>query len=435
MVNHGDRIAALEQTVDGLLPIMDTVPELRTSLGQRLDDLDRRVLQAEVDIENISRDSEGDRQTAATEAAEIFGKFEGLQQERAEDLAYRAQEADRVTAMQQTIDDLTDKLNVVNATLQGLLRGGGNQIGGAANPTSATQKLKIPEPKPYSGARNAKEVENFIFDVEQYFDAVGGLEEAKKVATAAMYLQGDAKLWWRVQYEAIKAGEDALETWAELKATIRLQFFPENVEYNSRRKLRELRQTKSVRDYVREFSALMLSIRDMGDKDKLFTFLEGLKPYARMELQRQRVDTLPKAIQAAECLGDYQMEARKDRPQPPTRGFKGGQSSNGGPSRRCRHCGGPHWNNECPHAQMNAHQTFDDGTDDDSDDADQTEPVGAFNAIVGSISEALAETSAGICGENGEREDGDIDDLDQTYEDFWIIAEILDVLRIFYTNA
>ncbi|XP_075079357.1 uncharacterized protein LOC107827306 [Nicotiana tabacum] len=242
-----------------------------------------------------------------------------------------------------------------------------------------------------------------------------------------MYLQGDAKLWWRVQYEAIKAGEDALETWAELKATIRLQFFPENVEYNSRRKLRELRQTKSVRDYVREFSALMLSIRDMGDKDKLFTFLEGLKPYARME----RVDTLPKAIQAAECLGDYQMEARKDRPQPPARaGFKRGQSSNGGPSRSggdrsstkpkapstgsnsaasnnndrgrkppsgCRHCGGPHWNNECPHAQMNAHQTFDDGTDDDSDDADQTEPVGAFNAIVGSISEALAETSAGIC--------------------------------------
>ncbi|XP_070004507.1 uncharacterized protein [Nicotiana sylvestris] len=174
----------------------------------------------------------------------------------------------------------------------------------------------------------------------------------------------------------------------------------------------------------------MLSIRDIGYKDKLFTFLEGLKPYARMELQRQRVDTLPKAIQAAECLGDYQIEARKDKPQPPARaGFKVGQSSNGGPSRsggdqgstkpkapstssnsaasnnndqgrkpplRCRHCGEPHWNNECPHVQMNAHKTFDNGTDDDSDDADQTEPVGVFNAIVGSISEALAETSAGI---------------------------------------
>ncbi|XP_075106920.1 uncharacterized protein LOC107815830 [Nicotiana tabacum] len=42
---------------------------------------------------------------------------------------------------------------------------------------------------------------------------------------------------------------------------------------------------------------------------------------------------------------------------------------------------------------MNAHQAFKDGTDDDDDDADQTEPVGAFNAIVGSISEPLAGTS------------------------------------------
>ncbi|XP_070048631.1 uncharacterized protein [Nicotiana tomentosiformis] len=216
--------------------------------------------------------------------------------------------------MQQTINNLIGQLNVFNAALQGLLRGGENQSGGGVNLAPMAQKLKIPEPKPYSGARNAKEVENFIFDIKQYFDAMGGLEEAKKVANAAMYLQGDAKLWWQVKYEGIKAGEDALETWAELKAAIRLQFFPENVEYNARKELRELRQTKSLRDYVREFSALMFNIRDMGDKYKLFTFLEGLKPYAHMELQRQRVDMLSKAIQATECLGDYQVEAWKDRP-------------------------------------------------------------------------------------------------------------------------
>ncbi|XP_070004238.1 uncharacterized protein [Nicotiana sylvestris] len=45
---------------------------------------------------------------------------------------------------------------------------------------------------------------------------------------------------------------------------------------------------------------------------------------------------------------------------------------------------------------MNAHQAFDDGTNDDTDDIDQTEPVGALNAIVSSIYEALAGTSAGI---------------------------------------
>uniref|UniRef100_A0A1S4BZT8 Reverse transcriptase n=1 Tax=Nicotiana tabacum TaxID=4097 RepID=A0A1S4BZT8_TOBAC len=149
-----------------------------------------------------------------------------------------------------------------------------------------------------------------------------------------------------------------------------------------------------------------------------------------MELQRQRVDTLPKAIQEAEYLRDYQVEAQKDRPQQPVRGeYKGGQPNIGSPSRSggdqsatkskapssgstsaasnnndrgrkpfsgCRHCGRPHWNNECPHAQMNAHQAFEDGTDDDADDADQTEPVGAFNVIVGSISEPLAGTNASI---------------------------------------
>lgn len=76
-----------------------------------------------------------------------------------------------------------------------------------------------------------------------------------------MYLQGDLKLWWRVKYEAISVGEYTLEKWEDLKEAICLPFFPENMEYNAWRKLQELRQTRSVRDYVGEFSALMLNIR------------------------------------------------------------------------------------------------------------------------------------------------------------------------------
>ena len=96
--------------------------------------------------------------------------------------------------MQQTIDNLTCQLNVVNVALQGLLRGGRNHTGGVVNLAHVPQKLKLPEPKPYNGARNAEKVENFIFDIEQFFDVVGDLEEAKNVAIVAMYLPGDAKL-------------------------------------------------------------------------------------------------------------------------------------------------------------------------------------------------------------------------------------------------
>ena len=61
-------------------------------------------------------------------------------------------------------------------------------------------RLRIPEPKAYSGERDAKEVENFLFDMEQYFLAADVRDEARKVATATMYLTGDAKLWWRTKF-------------------------------------------------------------------------------------------------------------------------------------------------------------------------------------------------------------------------------------------
>ncbi|KAL0307186.1 UNVERIFIED_CONTAM: hypothetical protein Sradi_6135900 [Sesamum radiatum] len=105
----------------------------------------------------------------------------------------------------------------------------------------------------YGGARDTKEVENFLFDMEQYFLAAN------------------------VEDEARKANQVRLDTWALLREAIREQFFPKNVEYNAKRALRKLEHTGSIRDYVKAFSALMLDIRDISEKDKLFTFMEGLK--------------------------------------------------------------------------------------------------------------------------------------------------------------
>ncbi|KAL0445651.1 UNVERIFIED_CONTAM: hypothetical protein Slati_1693000 [Sesamum latifolium] len=123
----------------------------------------------------------------------------------------------------------------------------------------AGARLRIPEPKAYSGARDAKEVKNFLFDMEQYFLAANVEDEARKVSTATMYLTGDAKLWWCTKYAEIQANQA----------------------------LRKLEHTGSMQYYVKAFSALMLDIRDISEKDKLFTFIEGLKPWALVELQRQ----------------------------------------------------------------------------------------------------------------------------------------------------
>ncbi|KAK2979367.1 hypothetical protein RJ640_018447 [Escallonia rubra] len=58
--------------------------------------------------------------------------------------------------------------------------------------------------------------------------------------------------------------------------------------------------------------------------DKLFFFMEGLKPWARTELNRRRVNNLNEAIIAAESLSEYNSEPQR----PPQRGNP--SRSNGG---------------------------------------------------------------------------------------------------------
>ena len=57
------------------------------------------------------------------------------------------------------------------------------------------KRAKVSEPRCYERARDAKELENFLFDIEQYFRVMHTDSKEDKVAMAAMCLVGDAKLW------------------------------------------------------------------------------------------------------------------------------------------------------------------------------------------------------------------------------------------------
>ena len=169
----------------------------------------------------------------------------------------------------------------------------------------APSKIKVPEPKAFNGGRNAKELENFLWDMEQYFKAAH-IPDREKITITSMYLSGDAKLWWRTQMSGeTRAGKPQIEDWETLKKELKDQFLPCNTAWIAREALKKLRQTNSVREYVREFSSLMLDIKDMSDADKLFNFLSGLQAWAHAELRRQGVKDLPSAIAAAEGLVDF----------------------------------------------------------------------------------------------------------------------------------
>lgn len=70
----------------------------------------------------------------------------------------------------------------------------------------------------------------------------------------------------------IQEGRCTIDIWYRLKQEFCSQFLLENVEILARRKLRELRYINIVRDYVKQFSGLMLDTRDMFEKDKFLCF-------------------------------------------------------------------------------------------------------------------------------------------------------------------
>lgn len=95
--------------------------------------------------------------------------------------------------------------------------------------------------------------------MERYFENVNIVAEDEKVQTATLYLKDTAMLWWRKWYTDLEKRLCKIETWAELKRELKKHFYPVNVEFQAYKKLRKLKHEGSLRDYVKEYSALLLS--------------------------------------------------------------------------------------------------------------------------------------------------------------------------------
>ena len=227
---------------------------------------------------------------------------------------------DNHKAIGETLETLTEDAKEAIQSLQQAVRAVDGKIDELANRSGpggmAFGRTKIPEPKPFSGARDSKVIDNFLFDLEIYFEATKIDTDEQRVKVAPMYIEEDAKLWWRTKVEEIRAGRCVVANWDDFKRELRAQFYPENVWYNSRERITELRHTTSIREYVRQFSALILTVPDMAEADRVHSFVTGLKPWAKNEVLRRGVRDLGAAITAAESLEDFSESNVKRKPNP-----------------------------------------------------------------------------------------------------------------------
>ncbi|PKI43756.1 hypothetical protein CRG98_035862, partial [Punica granatum] len=228
-----------------------------------------------------------------------------------------------VSAMRAEINELKAELVQVRRT---------RVNGGSMGQFSA--RPDVPRPKEFKGTKVVKDVDNFIWSMETYFRATEVEDDVVRVGMVSMYLVDVALLWWRRRYDD-RSGNTA-NTWEEFKVEFRQQFYPEYAEDEARAKLRRLEHKGELREYVRQFTELMLQIPSLTDKEAFFQFMDGLKPWAKQELQRRGVQDLHKAMSTT-AKSTFKDKAGSSKPK--------------GKDERmleCFLCDGPHMAQECP---------------------------------------------------------------------------------------
>ena len=86
---------------------------------------------------------------------------------------------------------------------------------------------------------------------------------------------------WTKSSDDVVVGQPKIGTWETLKKELKDQFLPISTEWMTKESLKKLKQTGSIKEYVKEFSSLILDIKDMSEVDKLFNFMYRLQGWAQ----------------------------------------------------------------------------------------------------------------------------------------------------------
>ena len=74
-------------------------------------------------------------------------------------------------------------------------------------------RVEEPKPQTFSGKQDAKELDNYSWHMERYFEALVLTDEATKGCTATLHLTDNATLWWFRRFIDIEKGTYNIDTW------------------------------------------------------------------------------------------------------------------------------------------------------------------------------------------------------------------------------
>ncbi|KAH1063817.1 hypothetical protein J1N35_028804 [Gossypium stocksii] len=139
---------------------------------------------------------------------------------------------DMMMAMKKEIEELKRELTIYKVALSN----------GMLSSRPKQHAMDVPKPEKFKGTRSMVVVDNFLWEMEQYFRAMGIEDDAIKVNTASIYFTNVVLLWWgRRSMDETRRG-NTIRTWEEFQRELKKKFYPQYAEKEARAKLHRLTQ-------------------------------------------------------------------------------------------------------------------------------------------------------------------------------------------------
>lgn len=164
----------------------------------------------------------------------------------------------------------------------------------------SSRRCKPARPPEFSGDDKLT-VENWLHQLQIYFDAQDEHDTMTKVHFARSLLRGSASVWNQAAMTRRQVQGEFDVDFARFKHDINYQFGRLRPNEDARNELSALRQNRtSVREFSRKFRSIAVRITDASQGELLHAYQLGLNTVESTEVARSRPSTLEEAIRAAE---------------------------------------------------------------------------------------------------------------------------------------
>ena len=218
-----------------------------------MEDLPAREPLEEEQVDSLQGSSEGEEDNVSDTSDELETTSTYTKTDRPVNV-----EADQASVFQQLMATL--------ATMQERIIANSKEIAQMRVDGSSKSKRKVVKtvvPESFTGVGRTRKVKDFLLELDLYFEAQD-VDEGSKVSNAMAFLKEHALQWWTSYREDNPEAVSNL-TWADFKNLLKDRFTPQYQSLRDGVNMIKLKQTGSLKAYVREFSAFLNMVPKMDD--------------------------------------------------------------------------------------------------------------------------------------------------------------------------